>query len=442
MKGPSRFVFANRPNLYLVSDPSDDVSHLRFVESLVSADRRRALVRLSPMPVSLRSKSSMQSLNADIARALGRDADSARVARSDVEGWANLAAWMVADGIEELFVFRAHYLGVHHCERLIDLASLSGARLWLLAQTGPLLPVMRKATRLWPIESLAVDEFKRRWECTCALAHRSTTPSLQRASPSLLFPEVPRDDFFTFWDSARTLLDPSDFVVFDEVFQEVLKRTRFWMRTTNFTPDEECVAEFLRGLMRETGDRNMALTRLRAAQTAFFEEWVFVKADFDRLIGGLFATPPTELSDEAALRLRRLPQARDVALATVALATPLEPAEVQMLTMRNVSADGSRIDCEDARYEIRPHGARFVRAHRLVRLFGGAGPDDQLFCYTHGDQADVYTKRVLAALSAVSRETGLFLAAHWTRRGHETARKWILRRGITVQPLDRPEEAS
>src|SRR5947209_17287740 len=96
-----------------------------------------------------------------------------------------------------------------------------------------------------------------------------------------------------------------------------------------------------------------------------------------RILSGM--TPPTELTAEAAARLRRLHNVRDAALATIALATPLEPAEVQTLKMGDQALDGSRIVFGEVVYEIPEHGASFLRAHNLARLFQGANPEDQLF---------------------------------------------------------------
>jgi len=414
--------------LHLVSDPDDAIDGLRLVESLVEVDTHRVLVRLTPGGYGLRS------LSADIAESLGRRSRTYPIARSDAESWAQLAAWLIAEEINEIFVVRAHLMSTPQCERLIGLACVSGARLWLVAQADPLPLAMRRAATLWPMERFSMNEFQEKWQGTLD-ATRAKSSTSQRSEPPL-FPEVPHDDFSTFWHSARALLEPDDFAVFDRKFREALQETRRWIRTHGSSLDEESVAAFLRALLGRVGDRNEALTTLRAAQVALFTKWVYVKADIDRLVGGLFSAPPRCLSNEAASRLRSLPHAREAALAAVALATPLEPAQIQALRLNSVSVDGAKVVRRDMQYAIPPSGAQLLRAHRLTRLFHGARERDQLFGYSRErDRGELTQKGIRALMRTVSRETGLFLAPHWTSRGDESARRWIARRGITVRHL-------
>jgi hypothetical protein len=415
-----------RTHLHLVSDPADDIEHLRLVEGLVADDPKRVLIRLTP------SGDSMRSLYADAAEGLGRRLGY-QIARSRVEAWLQIAAWLIADEIEDIFVFRAHQLQVDLCECLIDLANLSGARMWLLAQMDPLPEMMREVTALWPMESLSAKGFDEKWR-------QPACPPAPPQDVAVHF-DVPEDEFYTFWDTAQEVLEPDAFAAVDRVFQDGLMRTRSWLRSA-VSSDEESVAVHLRSLISEAGDRNVALIRLRGAQAALFDDWILVKASFDQLTDGLFFTnPPMGLSNDAASRLQLVTNASDAALATIALATPLELAQVHGLRFEDVAPDGSLVVSGDARYEIPSSGARFLRAHLLVRRFKGARPGDNLFgpLQDH-DGSESSLTGIRSRLNTVSRKTGLAFPGQWMRRDAETSQQWIAHQGISVQRLAHPQK--
>jgi hypothetical protein len=424
----------NGTHLHLVSDPTDDIEHVHLVESLIGEDEGLILVRLTP------GGESKSSLHADVAGGLGRRI-SHQMASGSVEGWLHNVAWLIADEIEDIVVLRAHQLQVDQCECLIGLANLCGANLWLLAQMDPLPPMMTDALTFWPIDSVSAAEMHNRLRQSANRRqnHRHNKLAASRAVAHRF--EVPEDEFYTFWDSAHKTLDPDELDAFDRIFDDGITRTRSWLRS-NASIDEESVAAYLRALISEAVDRNVALTLLRSAQAVLFESWILIKASFDQLNDSLFfSNPPMGLTHEAVSRLRLIANASDAALATIALATPFELAEMHALRFENVALDGSSVVTGDTKYEIPDYATRFIKAHRLVRLFKGTSPGENLFNLSTGDNDnDLSLARIRGRLSAVSRHTGLFFAGQWMRREAETSQRWIGRQGISVQLLMPPTE--
>lgn len=279
------------------------------------------------------------------------------------------------------------------------------------------------------MESVSTRQFGDIW--------RNSVSSVSRppdVAPSL---DVVADEFYTFWETARESLGPAEFAVVDRAFQDGLTRTRTWLHAT--APiDEEKVALHLRSLISEAEDRGMALARLRGAQAALFDNWILVKASFDRLDKGRFFTSPRMgLTDDAASRLLSLSSVSDAALATIVLVTPLELAQVHALTFESMARDGSLLTHGDARFEIPDSGACFLRAHRLVQLFKGMVPSDNLFGLVRDqDRGESSSTGLRSRLNTVARKTGLIFPGYWMRREVETNRRWIARHGISIERLN------
>jgi hypothetical protein len=121
----------DEPAVTVLVDADDDAALTRAL--LEAHDPAGGRVVVHPTP----AVTSLTMLARDVLLALGRPIEDLAVQRISASGPAfkAAAAWMIADGIRQVIVLRAHLLGAAGWEQLIEMADCAGARLVLVRHT-------------------------------------------------------------------------------------------------------------------------------------------------------------------------------------------------------------------------------------------------------------------------------------------------------------------
>lgn len=419
------------PGYYLVLDPEDRVDATRLLHAVSDPQQGRSLVTITP------GGNNLHWLARDVLAGLGKRHDLAGGVRNAQENWERTAVWLAAHDIRELFVSRAHLLDGARWERLLELAAQCGLSLWLIAQATALSRTQREAVRDWPIQTVAHEDFTRRF---------SARPSVKRTrrrpvAAGTAFPEVPLEDFTSFRSACAQLLDDEDFAVVETAFWHAHDATRTLLEDQ--APGEELLSQHLRALITGARRRPELVTRVRGAQTACFMAGSLVKVDVERLVTHCVTDAASCAVDPDALeQVGAYPSPRIAAIAVLALAG-WAPHEIAELNLSDLTEDGTPPPASTDHQPLPAHASALLRAHHLSRTLAGAAPTEPLFVYTRGGGNDTrprtmerYTSRAIQQLlRKVGTETGLMLTPHWRRHRATPARSWLHRLGISVSPL-------
>jgi hypothetical protein len=429
------------PAIHVVLDPDDSIENQRFLHELRSLERGRVVCELRP------DQRNLDWLAGDLLRSLGKRADLAGHGRNATRLWRRTKAWIIGEGINDLFVSRAYLAGPGQWKHLLDLQRETGTRLWLIVQRKQLSRSFRDVLEDAEFAQIDFDAFRRRWarrRKTSQLAHSQgiTTPTTREELP--LMPaslRVPLVEFPLFRAACRDLLPSDRFDRVDRTYREALASTRRWIAET--TPTEASVACYLRGLIADAETLDDVLTRLRGAQVAFFLDWWLLKVDIDALAGARDEDSLSPLTPETVRLLRHYSSTTYPAVALLILAARPSLESLAAATLNDVAADGSVVRLPNEKPMRIPVYARGILAtHIAYRQLQDGRRADPLFASRQlRANSKVLThykpNGLRQVLNKVAYDTGLALTVRGgaTRATEDVS--WRRRYGISLQPIER-----
>lgn len=413
----------------IVFDEDDNVNNLRFALELNNPSRGLLVVDITPG-----TRRTYQMAN-DILTALGKRYDISGASQTSHETWFRACAWIVGERVRDIVVCRAHLLNGLRWERLIELAAIARARLWLVVHRPSLSRAQREAARDWGMRTMRFAEFRRR--SRHAARER---PSAQ--SPRRVDPDVPDEEFPIFLASSQRLLDPQAFNWLQGIYWSAHEQTLSWLDNPAAPLTEIGIAEFVYALLAPAPGLSEMIVRARAAQAAAFMRGWLLKLNAQALAGAYLAVPLSALDDNACDALRLYGHPRYAATAVISLASREPPSALERLNINDVQPDGSAVRVAGRVAEI-PDGAQgILRAQLAFRLAEGANPTDPLFISVKpsaGERNGRGFGRTTAhglhqRLTTVALETGLSVVAP-EPCGQTDPKRRLRRQGLTVHQL-------
>ncbi|MFJ2863982.1 hypothetical protein [Kitasatospora sp. NPDC087314] len=420
-------------------NPHDDVAVTRRLDALTG--QGRLVLRPSPGGTAL-----------DIARnaleACGKSPGDISSRLAGDAAWMTAAAWVRAGRIDHLLVDRAHRLTTSHTVKVIELATRTGADLWLI-WSGP--KALDKIARQLEAAGrhpahLPLNAFYRHMPFPDPARTAPRQPDEDAGQPVTAWPRLPMTDFPLFLAVCRRHLPGEIFDALALVFHQQARHTRTWLRSNA----RGSLTGYLRDVRLGTAPTGEdALIRLRAIQSALF------------LAGGHLSWQPALLGPDPAARLltrldhRTASTLRTVTDTTAAAATALAlyfssaPIGFDMIRYRDIAPDGSTFhlpllkDPTDplpglwtgtsthdhytpssnsaglrTRYPIQMPAPVWpvLAAHLAYRQAQGAGPDDPYFIHPH-QPGRISPERSLREC-VVRTSHRLHLSPGWLHRSH------------------------
>jgi hypothetical protein len=409
--------------LHVVFDDDDHQHHADFVRGLHAPDAGRVVCHLLP------DGRNRDRVAHTVLTALGKEETFAGHGRNGNEAFERAVAWCIADGVEHLFVSRAHLGGSELWRHFIELAVRCGLDLWLIVVPGEgFRRAERRVLREWAFQESAFEEFAERW--TGKRSDAAATAHAEAEGDS--FPRVPASDFVTFLADCRDMLTTKQLRRVEQDLDEALEATLDWLANAT-SPSELDVAAHLRSLISDCPSIDQAVTRLRGAQVAFFHSHGLLKVDCRRVAAGhRVAIQP----EHAARLLRRFSNTKYAAAAALAVATDLGPEPLAALRVSDV--DGDTVSANEVQCVIPPALAAIVESHRVFRTLQAADAHEPLFPRDapSDKKPQAMTARAMkTALRKVASDTGLAIWIEWNTKQEVAERRWAHRRGVSLQWL-------
>jgi hypothetical protein len=410
--------------VFVVIDHDDSPEGAAFLHALGDLKQRRAVCVVRPG-----GRDQLQPLAREVLTALGKRHDREGSARDASDDWRRAIAWVAAEDVDDLIVVRAQLLSRRRWEALIAAAAISGCRLWLLVQGRRLSRSERETVRDWPCRVLPFDDFAARWPGAGTLL-----PSAP-AAEGTTFPQPPDSDFPVFRSDCRELLEPSEFAVIDTEMCETVRTTETWFARVGVV-DEAGFSDFLRSLLSDAQNAHQAFVRLRAAQVAGFKAGWLIKVDTERFVLTSEASRQARVDRALADALRTYTNTKHAAAALLTALCHLSPEALSKLTI-GAATDGTAVELAPARIAVPSFAQAILRAHLYQRALAGGGPSNPLFASDEGPTSGrpMTPNALRRALKAVARDTGNRLWAEYHTGDQLSQRRWLSRRGVSVQCL-------
>jgi hypothetical protein len=384
----------------------------------------------------------LDNLAEDVLVALGKDLSYRGVARNQHRKWDLAKAWLLGEGITDVFVSPFDELDVAVHRHLFALPAELGVTLWLVRKT-PLAPegapldgrsriLVNKAIRARhaaTVEEYGARAFLDRW---------ADVPKAPPVPAPAVFPEPPDEGFVVFLYRAFMELERSDFEQVRNAWRYGLEETRHWLNRSGASVDEVELASFLQDLTSTCGGAREATCVLRGVQVALFlDAWILLKLELERF--GRYATLASAADLEAggADLLRGFISPARAATAVIRAVTHASAEAIVDTRIGDVAADGSRVQLSSTSYTVPARARGIVRAqlhHR--RMAGGAESEAPFLLWedaSHPREAGV--KSVQLWLRDATLQAGVQVALQYVGRSYEESKQWMSRRGLSIQSL-------
>lgn len=416
------------PHIRVVHDSKDTPDHARQLRSL----HHPVASRLSLSLTSYTAAHSSRPLLDDLATALGKRAGLGADPNEREEGWEWLQCWLVAEGVREVFLSRAHLLGISSWQQLAELAHTCDFDLWLIYQRGTLATRHEVFIRDWDLESLDWRTFWKR------VSHKT----IQRAAQSIErtghgFPPVPDEAWTHFLPTARTVLSADDYAVVRDTAAEAGERIDAWLSSRADVSLQEA-ADFVLGEIANVLTADETITRLHGMQAGAMRAGWHMRVRADVLRARRGAEPPGGLDAPAARRLRWYLSPRHAAVGAATLAARLDAPQLSALDVGNIPLNGASIGTPIGETAIPAHARPLLTAQRLACALEGAAADTPLITSAshrsrRGERSEApgiaYFQR------NIEKATGLLLRPS-LRHSHSRSNRTLLNGyGVTLEPL-------
>lgn len=351
----------------------------------------------------------------DVSGQTGRDADDRALA----------ALWLHAHGLRDVIVVGLEALPADLLPELIELTTLSGTSLWLIADQ--VLPDdLTSVLADWPVQPCPPQQFSARWLTAADTPPADADPVPAPSTP--LPPVVPLVDFTVFLATARRQLSVSDFAAVEQRY--VAERDAALEQVAAGAAP----VQVLRTALGQCRSASAAAVTVRAVQAAAFRHRVHLRVRIDMLLALDDYAPVAAAADPQTwelLHTYRQPLRQAACALTLAGLSPTEQAQLLLGDLDPlapaVRVQGSWRALPDA---ARPTLVALLASRRVV----GAGDRDLLLARLDGSPVGPRTLPDMVA--TVQRETGVRLTVGQVERVPEPTARWARRRGITVSTLE------
>jgi hypothetical protein len=440
------------PAVWLVVDRQDSLQLVEVVTRLAHAERHRLVCH--PLPGGVADCW----LAVDLLVALGKEVAGPHAQQVARSGWRLAEVWLRAEGIEHLFVLRAHELTDRALERLLELQRRCAFQLWLLGARPFAVPWAARPRRL------DAAGFVRHWQREAAGAYARQPDDTPRLP-------LPTASFLTFRAACRRLLEPADFERIDRVFGGALEASLDWLQLHQATltavrrlelelfdqdafvvngryrADREVrvrttLEQHWLQFQAALGSRVQSLlgassaaeqvVRLRAVQVACFRFGLLLEVPHRTSTGWPDLAGGAALDERCASRLRTLWMPRTATAVALALLTGDGAEQLAQLRLGQVMA--GQLELERGPVTVPQHTWSLVQATLLERRMDGASDQAPLFVGPDGRPVSVRVLRQL--VRAAAWHLGLnFLNMPGQGAREAAGRDWLQRTGARVVRL-------
>lgn len=405
-----------------------DTQHARFLASLNEVEA--GVVSIQARPETRR----IGWVARDLLAAVGISDKVSGKGRNTQENVALVPIWLVAHNIGDVIVTGVEVLGADIVAELIELATLSRVRLWLVADHeigDSTLQVLEQ----WPIRPVDQDTFDRHWKEEV----KQRLPQPKPVAAEVTWPnEVPASDFPVFLAEVRQMLRTEEAAVVENRFRKIHDRVAAALREMPELSEMEATS-VLRSHMNDCVTRAEIVTTVRAFQVAAFKAGWFIQVDLGRMLAAGTHDIAAVAADPTTWRKLRAYR-QTFKAATCAFGAMDIDIDAQLrLKVSDVSSDGTEVIVGN-RPVAAPAGAEpFLRAARLQQLAEGAAPTDRLLI--RNGRAIGY-RALRDAVDSAATECGVLLTSGLLTRQRDDSRHWRQRHGISIQALDAERETA
>lgn len=403
--------------IHLVAVRSDP-SHIRFIRSLNRPDAGVVSTLIRPSG----STAHFGWIARDLLASMGISRDVSGVPRNDSIKTSLVTAWLAGREISDVIIIGAESLLEKHTTRLIDIAHIAGANLWLVAD-GELSETLLDTCAEWPTTTFTQAEFDAHWQ------HRNDgAPDPYERHPGRWPREVAASDFLTFLADSIRLLDPQAGHLVRDLYKQKLDTARAQMITSKACDE---IGDQLRPLIADAATRSQLITTVRAFQAAAFLQGHHVKVNLDVLFGaGCDSMTATANDPETWLALCAY-HSPDRAVICALTMLGWSGDAICSLAVSDTDLSGRHINVEGEPVDL-PNGSElFLRSQIAVRMMDGASGSDPLFVNRKG--RPLTTSSISQIVNAAQTELGLAVAP--IRVANDTSRPWHVRHGVTVRSM-------
>jgi hypothetical protein len=359
--------------------------------------------------------------------AVGVRHDVSGRARRDTDDRQLAAMWLNAHGIRDLIAVGVEALSGDPLAELVELTTLAGAQLWLVADH--ILPdLVADELSAWPLGPCPPAQFHSRW-LAAAPEVAGAAPTTSRGSVAATpMPAVPTVDFPVFLATARRSLPADEFAAVERRY--IAERDAALAAIHTGTDP----IEVLRSALERCPDEPTVTVTVRGVQAAAFRCCRHLRVDVTAVLGcGDFA-PVAAADDPGTWRLLhayRQPERQTACALTLASASLTDQ---RALTIADIDPDRPAVRI-DGDWKPLPAGARpALHALLMARRAAAAADTDPLLARL--DRSEVTTRALADVVNAVQRETGVRFTVGQLEREAVTTDSWARRRGITVSALE------
>lgn len=362
----------------------------------------------------------------DVLTAVGVRHDVSGRVRSDSDDYQLAATWLDAHDVTDLIVVGIEMLPAELLPELIDLTTLAGSALWLVADHR--LPAT--TTELltdWPTATLGPVPFASRW------LSPTTEPEPEPANAPLpddsgLPAAVPYADVAVFRASCRQLLEADEFAAVDERYLAAFDAADSALGA------EADLCEVVRDAVLACRSCVETTVTVRAVQAAAFRRGTYLKIDLPTLLAHDDHVRAAAAGDPASwrsLRAYRHPHRQSICALTLLGASP---TQLQATSVADLADDTTTLTINGRELPI-PCAARPVlRALKTTRMAVAAADDEPLVADLAG--SPVSERAMANVIGRVPAELGFRLDVGQIHRTPPAAHVWANRRGIRITELE------
>lgn len=346
-----------------------------------------------------------------VMESLGKRADVAGGRDGVHENLAWLPLWLRAHQVEWLVLADPHVLRPNVLGTLLRV--VSGSPVNLVLATRPTAPSDITAV---------LDGYSPTHVPWTRISR--TLPKPPRTTGPVIEPPVqpPNSDWYRYRTDCRDLLPAEQHQALDRHYLDGLTATQHWLDTA--TPDETSTSALLAHQVGQAHSLAEGLTRVRAAQAAFFGHGWHLRIHQTRLMQTLAAAADTRFTDADWVSLRAYrPPHRSALVALHQAGIPLD--DLMTITVADVAAalDAGQI----GPYPIAPAARPFLTAQLLQRVTEHATADDTYITGPVRTPGDV--------INRAARDLGLLIGKHHASQNRHTQGFWQWRAGFSLARL-------
>lgn len=298
----------------------------------------------------------------DLLGALGKDHHGLGWP-GEPRAWPLADLWVAAESVQHVVVYGAHRLTTDDVNRLTEMMAARHGHVWLVTR----------------IAGQAEIRWRPALEDLLAIGAAQVKPrTLQEHCDAQRTMLCADENFLTFRARCWWLLGPATLRDVEENLAAVIATTERWL-TRHQEPDRWQIGALLERLLGDARNQDDVIVVLRAMQIAFFGHGQLLSCNTPALCDSSRLIINARRGSEQAAALRRICAPDLAALGALTACTPLDSHRLADLRLDSISADGTRVVCDDSDYQLPAEFMGLVRAQQLSRQRMRAQPPDALF---------------------------------------------------------------